>query len=59
MAMVERIEKLRGARDGLMPVLTLLDDCEEHHLAAIISSALDTLEIRIANRQPPAGSNGS
>lgn len=55
MPMAERNEKLRVARDQLVPVLTLLDDCEEHHVAAIISTALDTLETKIATR----GTDGS
>jgi len=58
MPMAERNEKLRVARDQLAPVLTLLDDCEEHHVAAIVSTALDTLDAKIDARRNP-GAHGS
>lgn len=45
-------------RDQLVPVLTSLDACEEHHVAAIISMAITTLETRIAAGQPPGGALG-
>lgn len=59
MPMAERNEKLRVARDQLLPVLTLLDDCQEHHVAAIVSTALDTLEAKIGSRPRPGGSPGT
>jgi hypothetical protein len=55
MPMAERNEKLRVARDRLVPVLMLLDDCEEHHVAAIVSTALDTLQAKLDARQGPFG----
>jgi hypothetical protein len=55
MPRVEDIERLCTARDQLTPVLSILDDCEEHHIAAIVSTALDTLEARIAGCVAPGG----
>lgn len=53
--MPERHKRLCAVRDQLVPVLTSLDACEEHHVAAIISMALATLETHIADRRPPNG----
>jgi hypothetical protein len=58
MSIIERHTRLRAAREQLVPILTVLDDCEEHHIAAIISTALDTLEAKIAHHGPPAASSG-
>lgn len=55
MTIIERHTRLQAARDQLVPILSVLDDCEEHHIAAILSTALDTLENRIAHPAPPAG----
>lgn len=52
MPTTERTEKLREARDQLAPVLTLLDAYEEHHIAALVSTALDTLDLRLGNARP-------
>lgn len=56
--MPERHKRLCAMRDQLVPVLTSLDACEEHHVAAIISMAITTLETRIAAGQPPGGALG-
>ncbi len=58
MSIIERHTRLRAAREQLVPILMVLDDCEEHHIAAMISTALDTLESRIAHQGPPAASAG-
>ncbi len=58
MPIIERHTRLRAAREQLVPILMVLDDCEEHHIAAMISTALDTLESRIAHQGPPATSAG-
>ncbi len=55
MPMAQRTEKLRVARDQLVPVLTILDDCEEHLIAAIVSTALDNLDARIELSGRPDG----
>ncbi|MEG3163243.1 hypothetical protein U1701_01415 [Sphingomonas sp. PB2P19] len=55
MPRAEKTDRLCVARDQLMPVLMILDDCEEHHIAAMLSTALDTLEARIAAHDGPGG----
>ncbi len=56
--MPERHKRLCAMRDQLVPVLTSLDACEEHHVAAIISMAITTLETRIADGRPPGSASG-
>lgn len=56
MTIAARRARLCAIYDQLVPILTVLHDCEEHHIAAIISTAVDTLETRISRRQPPATS---
>ena len=57
MSIATRRARLSAIYDQLVPMLTVLDDCEEHHVAAILSTAVDTLATSISHCQPPATSS--